>query len=215
MQGEDWIRKDGGLPTTSLVRRTSKETGKRINSLPAWCKPVRTLTKLQNQSVPTTTALILVPTRELADQVFRSVEQLSSFCAKDVRTIKLTDKVSDTVQRSLLSTAPDVVISTPARAWNHANGSDSALSLKNLAHLVLDEADLLLSYGYDSDLESLSWALPKGIQTIMMSATLTDEVDKLKELFYRDQNPKLLDLEEPDAEGEGVTQLVTKFVTPT
>lgn len=75
---------------------------------------------------------------------------------------------------------------------------------------MLDEADLLLSYGYDEDLESLSWSIPKGIQTIMMSATLTDEVDKLKSIFYRDQNPTLLDLEEPDAEGEGVTQLVTK-----
>lgn len=75
---------------------------------------------------------------------------------------------------------------------------------------MLDEADLLLSYGYDEDLENLSYSIPKGIQTIMMSATLTDEVDKLKEIFYRDQNPTLLDLEEPEAEGEGVTQLVTK-----
>src|SRR5699024_6016433 len=46
--------------------------------------------------------------------------------------------------------------------------------------------------------------------TVMMSATLTDEVDSLKKIFYRSNVPALLDLEEPDAEGEGVTQLVTK-----
>ncbi|KAM3430919.1 hypothetical protein MY4824_007407 [Beauveria thailandica] len=159
---------------------------------------------------PATAALILVPTRELADQVFKAIEQFSAFCSKDVRAVKLTDKLSDAVQRSLLATLPDIVISTPARAWHNVNGNSSALSLAKLSHLVLDEADLLLSYGYDGDLENLSWSIPKGIQTIMMSATLTSEVDSLKKIFYRDNVPELLDLEEPENEGEGVTQLVTK-----
>ncbi|OAA43564.1 ATP-dependent RNA helicase DBP9 [Cordyceps fumosorosea ARSEF 2679] len=159
---------------------------------------------------PATTALILVPTRELADQVLKAIEQFSAFCSNDVRAVKLTDKLSDAVQRSLLATLPDIVISTPARAWHNVNGNSSALSLSKLLHLVLDEADLLLSYGYDSDLENLSWSIPKGIQTIMMSATLTSEVDSLKKIFYRDNVPELLDLEEPDNEGEGITQLVTK-----
>lgn len=165
---------------------------------------------VQVDSTAATTALILVPTRELADQVFKSIELFSAFCAKDVRAVKLTDKLTDAVQRSLLSTCPDIVISTPARAWHNVNGNSSALALDKLSYLVLDEADLLLSYGYSEDLESLSWSIPKGIQTIMMSATLTTEVDSLKKIFYRDQQPTLLDLEEPDAEGEGVTQLVTK-----
>ena len=150
------------------------------------------------------------PTRELADQVFKVIEQFSSFCAKDVRAVKLTDKLSDAVQRSLLSTSPDVVISTPSRAWHNVNSNQSALSLAKLTHLVLDEADLLLSYGYDEDLEKLSWSIPKTVQTIMMSATLTAEVDSLKKTFYRSNAPALLDLEEADADGPGVTQLVTK-----
>ncbi|KAK4090708.1 hypothetical protein Purlil1_4844 [Purpureocillium lilacinum] len=157
-----------------------------------------------------TAALILVPTRELSDQVFKAIEQFSAYCAKDVRAVKLTDKLSDAVQRSLLSTSPDVVISTPARAWYNVKSNSSALDVSKLSHLVLDEADLLLSYGYEEDLENLSWSIPKGIQTVMMSATLTDEVDSLKKIFYRSNVPALLDLEEPDAEGEGVTQLVTK-----
>lgn len=171
--------------------------------------PTKVLTMLQNDTEPATSALILVPTRELADQVFKAIEQFSSFCAKDVRAVKLTDKLSDAVQRSLLTTLPDIVISTPSRAWHNVNGNSSSLSLGKLSHLVLDEADLLLSYGYDTDLENLSWSIPKDVQTIMMSATLTSEVDSLKRIFYRDSQPELLDLEEPDAEGEGVTQLVT------
>ncbi|KAG6181397.1 ATP-dependent DNA/RNA helicase [Claviceps purpurea] len=168
---------------------------------------------LKKKSVDTTavtSALILVPTRELANQVFKVIEQFSFFCAKDIRAVKLTDKSSDAVQRSLLSTSPDIVISTPARAWYNVKSNQSALSLEKLSHLVLDEADLLLSYGYNEDLENLSWSIPKAIQTIMMSATLTSEIEALKKIFYRDNAPMLLDLEEPDAEGEGVTQLVTK-----
>ncbi|OAA40973.1 ATP-dependent RNA helicase dbp9 [Metarhizium rileyi] len=178
----------------------------------AYVLPILTavLKKKTADAVPATSTLILVPTRELADQVFKVIEQFSSFCAKDVRAVKLTDKLSDAVQRSLLSTNPDIVISTPARAWYNVKSNQSPLSLSGLTHLVLDEADLLLSYGYDEDLENLSWSIPKGIQTIMMSATLTAEIDSLKNFFYRDNAPTLLDLEEPDAEGEGVTQLITK-----
>ncbi|KID78317.1 ATP-dependent RNA helicase DBP9 [Metarhizium brunneum] len=178
----------------------------------AYVLPVLTaiLKKKTAETVAETSALILVPTRELADQVFKVIEQFSSFCAKDVRAVKLTDKLSDAVQRSLLSTNPDIVISTPARAWYNVKSNQSSLSLDKLTHLVLDEADLLLSYGYDEDLENLSWSIPKGIQTIMMSATLTAEIESLKKIFYRDNAPTLLDLEEPDAEGEGITQLVTK-----
>ncbi|KAK7429304.1 ATP-dependent DNA/RNA helicase [Neonectria magnoliae] len=153
-----------------------------------------------------TAALILVPTRELADQVFKAIEQFSSFCAKDIRTAKLTDKVSSAVQRALLSNSPDIVIATPSTAWHNINSS--ALSLEKLTHLVLDEADLVLSYGYNEDLENLSRSIPKGVQIMMMSATLTDEVNTLKGIFRRD--PTLLDLKEKEAEGEGITQFVAK-----
>lgn len=138
--------------------------------------------------------------------MFKSIEQFSAFCAKDIQTVKLTDKLSDAVQRSLLSNSPDIVISTPARAWHNVNSS--ALSLDDLVCLVLDEADLMLSYGYDEDMKSLSKVIPKGVQTIMMSATLSAEVDALKGIFYRD--PTLLDLEEPEADGEGITHFVVK-----
>ncbi|ROV94723.1 hypothetical protein VSDG_06107 [Cytospora chrysosperma] len=174
----------------------------------AYLLPILHSVLKRKQSDPTssTSAMILVPTRELADQVLKNIEQLSAFCAKDVQAVKLTDQVSEAVQRSVLSSAPDIVISTPARAWQ--NMSSGALSVEKLTHLVLDEADLVLSYGYDEDLQNVARAIPKGLQTILMSATLTTDVDTVKGLFCR--SPKVLDLEEPDAEGEGVAQFYVK-----
>jgi ATP-dependent RNA helicase DDX56/DBP9 len=115
--------------------------------------------------------------------------------------------VSDAVQRSLLANVPDIVVSTPARAWHSVNSA--ALSLARLQHLVLDEADLVLSYGYDEDMENIARSLPKGVQTIMMSATLSAELDALKGIFCR--NPTVLDLQEEfGAEDEKLTQFYVK-----
>jgi len=136
------------------------------------------------------------------------IETLVEFCAKDIQAIKLTDKVSDAVQRSLLANAPDIVVSTPSRAWT--NISSSAMSVEKLTHVVVDEADLVLSYGYEEDLQNVARRIPKGVQTILTSATLTTEVDTLKGMFCRD--PVVLDLEEKDEDGEGVSQYVVKYV---
>lgn len=152
-------------------------------------------------------ALILVPTRELADQVTKVIESLSAFCAKEIQAVKLSDRVPDSVSKALLSNSPDIVVATPGRAWH--NIKNSALSVESLTHLVLDEADLVLSYGYDDDLQSIAAAIPKGIQTVLMSATLSTEVDTLKGLFCR--NPTVLDLGDKEAEeGDGLTQFVVK-----
>lgn len=165
---------------------------------------------MKTDPTPFTAGLILVPTRELADQVFKAIEQFTAFCAKDIHAAKLTENVSDAVQRSLLANVPDIIVSTPARAWHSVNSS--ALSLAKLQYLVLDEADLVLSYGYDEDMENISRSLPKGVQTIMMSATLSAELDTLKGIFCR--NPTVLDLkEEFGAEDEKLTQFYVKYVT--
>ncbi|EXF84087.1 ATP-dependent RNA helicase DBP9 [Colletotrichum fioriniae PJ7] len=155
-------------------------------------------------SSPATTALILVPTRELADQVLKAIEQFSAYCAKDIHAVKLVDKISDAVQRSLLSNFPDVVVSTPATAWR--NITSKALSLDYLTCLVLDEADLILSYGYDEDLENIARKLPKGVQLLLMSATLSTDVTTLGGIFGR--NPTILDLDEEETENDNLSQFV-------
>lgn len=148
-----------------------------------------------------------MPTRELAEQVHNTVISFSAFAGKDIRSANLTQKVSDAVQRSILADLPDIIISTPARAIVNINSS--ALSLEHLAHLVIDEADLVLSYGYEEDMQSLAKAVPRGVQTFLMSATFTSEVDTLKGLFCR--NPVVLKLEEKEDEGPGISQFVVRY----
>ncbi|KAF5522924.1 ATP-dependent RNA helicase DBP9 [Colletotrichum aenigma] len=162
------------------------------------------LKRKTTDSSPATTAVILVPTRELADQVLKAIEQFSAYCAKDIHAVKLVDKISDAVQRSLLSNFPDIVISTPATAWR--NVLNDALSLEKLSHLVLDEADLILSYGYSEDLENIARKLPKGVQLLMMSATLSTDVTSLQGIFAR--KPTVLDLDDEETEGDNLSQFV-------
>ncbi len=99
------------------------------------------------------------------------------------------------------------MVATPARAAQ--NLDSGALIVDNLTHLVIDEADLVLSYGYDEDLQTLSKVIPKGLQTFLMSATLTTDVDTLKNLFCR--NPVVVDFQEKESEGGGVSQYVVKY----
>ncbi|KAL8822303.1 MAG: hypothetical protein Q9191_006958, partial [Dirinaria sp. TL-2023a] len=158
------------------------------------------------KNAKSTSALILVPTRELAQQVTKVTATFTAHCAKEIRAVNLTQKVPDAVQRSLLDEHPDIVISTPARASLNIN--TSALSLAKLTHLVVDEADLVLSYGHDEDLQNIKKALPQGVQIILTSATLTTEVEQLKGLFLKD--PAVLELDEAEADDKGLTQYVVR-----
>ena len=153
-----------------------------------------------------TSALILVPTRELADQVHRVIGSFSTVCAKEVRSVNLTQHASEAVQRSLLADIPDIVVATPSRASTNINSS--ALVLESLTHLVVDEADLVLSYGYEEDLQTVANSVPKGVQTFLMSATLTEEVNTVKGLFCRD--PVVLKLEDEKEEENKVAQYVVQ-----
>lgn len=198
------------LAGQDLLARSKTGSGKSAAFLLPVLEAVLKRKEREPQSASTdafTSVLLLVPTRELAEQIHKTIESLTAFCARDVQAVKLTDKVAAPVQRAMLSANPDIVVSTPARAAE--NVASEALSLSRLTHLVLDEADLVLSYGYEEDLRAVAAALPKaGVQTILTSATLTAEVDAVKGLFCR--NPAVLDVDEPEAEGEGVSQYVVK-----
>ncbi|KAH8163442.1 hypothetical protein CIB48_g4815 [Xylaria polymorpha] len=153
-----------------------------------------------------TSALVLVPTRELADQVLRTIETFIAFCQKDVRAIKLSEQLPDEVVRSMLASTPHIVVATPSRACASLKISSSWVS--SLKMLVIDESDLVLSYGYEEDLTTLAASIPKGVQAVLTSATLTSDVDRLKNRFCK--NPAVLDLNEPEAEGEGIKQYVVE-----
>ena len=85
----------------------------------------------------------------------------------------------------LLSDKPDIIIATPSRAL--ALLKSKALSLSSLESLVIDEADLILSYGHDEDVRQIfnGAFLPKVYQSFLMSATMTEDVEMLKGLALR------------------------------
>ena len=106
----------------------------------------------------------------------------------------------------MFASSPDVIVSTPARALRHIN--TSAFDVSGLAHLVIDEADLVMSYGYEQDFQELVKILPDGVQTFLASATLSTEVDSLKGLFMRD--PIVLDLHDEEKDTNTLTQYVVR-----
>jgi ATP-dependent RNA helicase DDX56/DBP9 len=128
-------------------------------------------------------ALLLVPSKELADQVVKMATQLTMYCDRQVPVVNLAQAASDKVQASLLAAVPAVVVATPARALAHIK--TGTLDAGGMEYFVIDEADLIVSYGYESDVRELAELLPKTMQTFLMSATLSEETDGMKAQFCR------------------------------
>jgi ATP-dependent RNA helicase DDX56/DBP9 len=190
------------LDGRSLVLRAKTGSGKTLCYL---LPLIESILRSKESAQPSTSALVLVPTRELADQVLRTIETFTAFCQKDVRAIKLSEQLPDEVVRSMLASTPHIVVATPSRASSSLKISPW---VSNLKMLIIDESDLVLSYGYEEDLTTLSASIPKGVQAVLTSATLSSDVDRLKDRFCK--NPVILDLNEPEAEGEGITQYVVE-----
>jgi ATP-dependent RNA helicase DDX27 len=128
------------------------------------------------KKVPTTRVAILLPTRELAVQCFNVATQLAHFT--DITFAQLVGGFSVRDQEALLKRRPDVVIATPGRFIDHMRNSASFV-VENIEILVLDEADRMLEDGFADELDEILRTIPKGRQTMLFSATMTESVDKL------------------------------------
>ncbi|KAF7192703.1 ATP-dependent RNA helicase dbp9 [Pseudocercospora fuligena] len=155
--------------------------------------------KASSKKSKSMSVLILVPTKELATQVTYALKDITSFCANEIRTENITRNEDANVTRARLSEQPDVVIATPGRANQYYN--QEVLKLDELKHLIIDEADLILGYEENDDVRAIASALPAGVQKIMVSASLSDQLDKLSLLFFPEdsQQPKILDLKAEEA----------------
>lgn len=116
--------------------------------------------------------------------------------------MNLAKASSEAVQKPLLQEGPHFVISTPSKALLHINSGN--FKVDSLRYVVIDEADLVLSYGYEEEVSSISKRLPRGMQAIMMSATLDDSVESLKQILCR--NPVVLKLAESDSTANPLIQ---------
>lgn len=136
---------------------------------------------------PGTLGVILVPTRELAQQVTDVLEKLIVFCSKDIKILNLAADASTAVLNTLLSESPEIIVATPSKLLNVLETNIDSVILSDLKFLVIDEVDLVLTFGYQEDLEKLAEYLPlkKNLQTFLMSATLNDDIQSLKQKYCR------------------------------
>ncbi|XP_074066169.1 putative ATP-dependent RNA helicase DDX56 [Macrotis lagotis] len=142
--------------------------------------------------------LVLVPTKELARQAQTMIRQLTAYCARDIRVVDVSASEDFAFQRPLLMEKPDVVVGTPSRVLSHLLQGN--LNLRDsLELLVMDEADLLFSFGFEEELKTLLCHLPRIYQAFLMSATFNEDVQALKELVLH--NPVTLKLQESQLPG--------------
>jgi ATP-dependent RNA helicase DDX56/DBP9 len=175
-------------------------------------------------------AVILVPTRELCEQVHSVLQSLIYYCDEVISIAVLGATISKgssgnkstissstksnrsflVAQEAMLRDNPNVIVATPAALLRYigptntttslSNSSSSTItvSLKNVSSLVIDEADLVLSFGYSlqQDILQIIKALPNIYQGYLMSATLTPDIQALKKVVLH--SPAILKLEEGD-----------------
>jgi superfamily II DNA/RNA helicase len=112
-------------------------------------------------------SLILLPTRELAQQILKEVERFAQYTF--LRGELITGGEDFKVQAAMLRKQPDVLIATPGRLLEHLNAG--SLKLTNVEVLVLDEADRMLDLGFAEDIERVTRECINRKQTLLFSAT--------------------------------------------
>ncbi|MEO5698133.1 MAG: ATP-dependent RNA helicase DbpA, partial [Burkholderiaceae bacterium] len=128
-------------------------------------------------------ALVLCPTRELADQVTTEIRRLAR-SEDNVKTLTLCGGVALRNQQASLAHGAHVVVGTPGRLLDHLERG--ALSLRALKTLVLDEADRMLDMGFFDDIAKIARLCPKERQTLLFSATYPDGIAALSRQFLRE-----------------------------
>ncbi|WP_421841958.1 ATP-dependent RNA helicase DbpA [Marinobacter algicola] len=124
--------------------------------------------------------LVLCPTRELADQVAKSLRELAR--ARDnVKILSLCGGVAIGPQIGSLSHGAHIVVGTPGRIQDHLR--KATLKLDQLTTLILDEADRMLDMGFQDAVEDIISQAPAKRQTLMFSATWPDNIRKLSEQY--------------------------------
>ncbi len=129
--------------------------------------------------------LILVPTRELAIQVAGEIEKLTPYMS--VRTMAVYGGVNINTQKLAVQAGLDIIVGTPGRVLDMV--LSRFLLLSSIRQLVIDEVDEMLNLGFRVQITGLLDRLPARRQNLLFSATMTDEVDDLIEMFFNGPVP--------------------------
>ena len=147
-------------------------------------------------------ALIVTPTRELAAQVDESVTAYGRHLPLRSTVIFGGVKIGPQVQR--LRQGVDIIVATPGRLLDHI--SQGNIDLSKIEILVLDEADRMLDMGFIHDIRRIIKMVPKKRQTLLFSATFSNEIRRLSEGLLH--NPENIDVAPRNTTAERISQLV-------
>ncbi|MEK7389471.1 MAG: DEAD/DEAH box helicase [Elusimicrobiota bacterium] len=145
-------------------------------------------------------ALVLTPTRELAAQVERAISELAKF--SPVKCVLVIGGASYHVQTQELKRGAEVVVATPGRLLDHIRSG--TFHLRDVKVAVLDEADRMLDMGFMPDVRRIMKLLPSERQTLMFSATIPIEVERVVNEFMR--QPIRIEVDRPRATATSVKQ---------
>ena len=145
-------------------------------------------------------ALVLTPTRELADQVAANIKAYAQH--SQLRVAVVFGGIDMKPQTAELKKGVEVLIATPGRLLDHIEAKNCVLN--QVEYVVLDEADRMLDIGFLPDLQRILAYLPKQRQTLLFSATFSTEIKRLAESYLQD--PVLVEVARPNATASTVEQ---------
>ncbi len=145
-------------------------------------------------------ALVITPTRELADQVANSVKTYAKQTL--LRSTVVFGGIDMKPQTLVLKGGVEVLVATPGRLLDHIEAKNCVLN--QVEYVVLDEADRMLDIGFLPDLQRILSYLPKERQTLLFSATFSPEIRKLANSYLQD--PVLVEVARPNATATNVEQ---------
>jgi superfamily II DNA/RNA helicase len=154
-------------------------------------------------------ALVIAPTRELADQVSLSFEKYAKGQRTKLSWVLLIGGVSFSDQEQKLDRGVDVVIATPGRLLDHFERGK--LLMTGVQIMVVDEADRMLDMGFIPDIERIFKLTPAKKQTLFFSATMPPEITRLTKQFLND--PVRIEATRPATTAETITQYLVRLPT--
>ncbi len=148
-------------------------TGKTI----AYLLPILQELKYSDQQQPR--VLIIAPTRELVIQIVEEINKLTEYIS--VRSLAVYGGTNMKTQQAAVLEGVDILVGTPRRMYDLA--LSNVLRLKSIKKLVIDEVDIMLDFGFKTQLKNIFEQLPTKRQNILFSATMTEYVDQLTDDF--------------------------------
>ena len=138
-------------------------------------------------------ALVLCPTRELADQVAREIRRLAR-AIPNIKILSVCGGAPLRDQTASLQRSPHIIVGTPGRVHKHLRSGN--INLRKLQTFVLDEADRMLDMGFMDEVNAILRFVPEKRQTLLFSATYPDEIAAISARVQK--NPTTVDVTETD-----------------